>query len=127
MQIPMHHRCNAVETICYEAQARLSDPVCGCVSIIIGLQQRLQTSNLKYCLNHPNKSPNHSTLNLTICHNSNMNMFDSILYNHTNDHQTDFNPLIFDHLQFTEQFYKNEDDDDETDDPLVFVDQMFLI
>ncbi|KAK1434976.1 hypothetical protein QVD17_00731 [Tagetes erecta] len=41
MQLPMHHRHNAIETISYEAQARVSDPVCGCVSVIIDLQQQV--------------------------------------------------------------------------------------
>lgn len=52
MQLPMHSRHHAIETITYEAQARLSDPVCGCVSVIIALQQQVKTSNLKYCLDH---------------------------------------------------------------------------
>lgn len=43
MQLPVHHRQHAVETILYEAQARLTDPVYGCVSVIIGLQQQVQS------------------------------------------------------------------------------------
>ncbi|KAK9072739.1 hypothetical protein SSX86_009174 [Deinandra increscens subsp. villosa] len=47
MQLPLHLRRHAVETISYEAQARLSDPVCGCVSIIIALQQQVQSSKFQ--------------------------------------------------------------------------------
>ncbi|KAL8041104.1 hypothetical protein ABFX02_10G144700 [Erythranthe guttata] len=39
--IPANRRQDAVVTISYEAQARLSDPVYGCVSTIIALQQQV--------------------------------------------------------------------------------------
>ncbi|GAB2234392.1 hypothetical protein Droror1_Dr00003643 [Drosera rotundifolia] len=39
--IPVNRRHDAVVTISYEAQARLSDPVFGCVSIILALQQQV--------------------------------------------------------------------------------------
>lgn len=41
MNIPMNRRDEAVTTICYEAQARLSDPVYGCVPTILNLQQQV--------------------------------------------------------------------------------------
>lgn len=41
LHIPMNRRHDAVVTISYEAQARLSDPVYGCVSTIIALQQQV--------------------------------------------------------------------------------------
>ncbi|XP_058085268.1 LOB domain-containing protein 30-like [Magnolia sinica] len=40
-RIPPHKRLDAVVTICYEAQARLRDPVYGCVSHIFALQQQV--------------------------------------------------------------------------------------
>ncbi|CAA0837359.1 LOB domain-containing protein 20 [Striga hermonthica] len=40
-RIPMGRRHDAVVTISYEAHARLSDPVHGCVSTIMGLQQQV--------------------------------------------------------------------------------------
>ncbi|KAH6779494.1 ATPase [Perilla frutescens var. hirtella] len=40
LHIPPNRRHDAVVTISYEAQARLSDPVYGCVSTIIALQQQ---------------------------------------------------------------------------------------
>ncbi|KAK9289748.1 hypothetical protein L1049_007907 [Liquidambar formosana] len=41
LHIPMNRRQDAVVTISYEAQARLSDPVYGCVSTILALQQQV--------------------------------------------------------------------------------------
>ncbi|CAI8607398.1 unnamed protein product [Vicia faba] len=39
--VPVHKRFDVVITVCYEAQARLRDPVYGCVSHIITLQQQV--------------------------------------------------------------------------------------
>ncbi|KAJ0483744.1 putative transcription factor AS2-LOB family [Helianthus annuus] len=39
--LPVQRRHDAVITICYEAQARLRDPVLGCVSHIFALQQQV--------------------------------------------------------------------------------------
>ncbi|XP_077240283.1 lateral organ boundaries-domain 16 [Tasmannia lanceolata] len=39
--VPQHDRCEAVVTIAYEAQARIRDPVYGCVSHIFALQQQV--------------------------------------------------------------------------------------
>ena len=41
MAIPAACRGEAVATVCYEAQARISDPVHGCVSTIVALQQQV--------------------------------------------------------------------------------------
>ncbi|CAN0913409.1 LOB domain-containing protein 20 [Linum grandiflorum] len=41
LHIPVNRRNEAVVTISYEAQARLSDPVLGCVSTILTLQQQV--------------------------------------------------------------------------------------
>ncbi|CAA6658597.1 unnamed protein product [Spirodela intermedia] len=41
MAVPTARRGEAVATVCYEAQARLSDPVYGCVSTILALQQQV--------------------------------------------------------------------------------------
>ncbi|KAK9079252.1 hypothetical protein SSX86_000922 [Deinandra increscens subsp. villosa] len=50
VQLPVHHRQHAVKTILYEAQARLADPVYGCVSIIIGLQQQIETLKMELAM-----------------------------------------------------------------------------
>ncbi|KAK4415989.1 LOB domain-containing protein 18 [Sesamum alatum] len=41
LHIPAEKRLDAVVTICYEAQARLRDPVYGCVAHIFALQQQV--------------------------------------------------------------------------------------
>ncbi|KAF8006396.1 hypothetical protein BT93_K0639 [Corymbia citriodora subsp. variegata] len=41
LHVPVAERCEAVFTIAYEAQARLRDPVYGCVSHIFALQQQV--------------------------------------------------------------------------------------
>ncbi|KAL5727990.1 hypothetical protein ACHQM5_001122 [Ranunculus cassubicifolius] len=41
LKIPVHKRLDAVVTICYEALARLRDPVYGCVGHIFALQQQV--------------------------------------------------------------------------------------
>ncbi|KAK1408863.1 hypothetical protein QVD17_40972 [Tagetes erecta] len=45
LHIPVHKRLDAVVTICYEAQARVRDPVFGCVAHLFALQQ--QVTNLQ--------------------------------------------------------------------------------
>jgi hypothetical protein len=39
--LPVSDRCEAAVTISYEAQARLQDPIYGCVSHIFALQQQV--------------------------------------------------------------------------------------
>ncbi|XP_050386465.1 LOB domain-containing protein 18 [Argentina anserina] len=41
LHIPAHKRPDAVLTVCFEAQARLKDPVYGCVAHIFALQQQV--------------------------------------------------------------------------------------
>ncbi|XP_010276387.1 PREDICTED: LOB domain-containing protein 19-like [Nelumbo nucifera] len=41
LRIPVHKRLDAVVTICYEAFARIRDPVYGCVGHIFALQQQV--------------------------------------------------------------------------------------
>ncbi|XP_057981298.1 LOB domain-containing protein 19 [Malania oleifera] len=41
LRIPPHKRLDAVVTLCYEALARLRDPVYGCVAHIFALQQQV--------------------------------------------------------------------------------------
>lgn len=42
--VPVSDRCEAAVTISYEAQARLQDPIYGCVSHIFALQQQVCVS-----------------------------------------------------------------------------------
>ncbi|XP_019188384.1 PREDICTED: LOB domain-containing protein 18-like [Ipomoea nil] len=41
LQLPVHQRSDAIFSIAYEAQARMEDPIYGCVSYIIALQQQV--------------------------------------------------------------------------------------
>ncbi|KAK9283317.1 hypothetical protein L1049_011556 [Liquidambar formosana] len=45
LRLPVHNRSEAAITISYEAQARMSDPIYGCVAHIFALQQ--QVANLR--------------------------------------------------------------------------------
>jgi len=40
-RIPVHKRLDAVVTLCYEALARATDPVYGCVAHLFALQQQV--------------------------------------------------------------------------------------
>ncbi|KHM98881.1 LOB domain-containing protein 18 [Glycine soja] len=54
LNIPVYKRLDAVVTICYEAQARLRDPVYGCVAHIFALQQQVVSlqAELSYLQGH---------------------------------------------------------------------------
>ncbi|KAG0496879.1 hypothetical protein HPP92_001570 [Vanilla planifolia] len=54
LHIPAPKRLDAVVTICYEAQARLRDPVYGCVAHIVALQQQVVNlqAELSYLQSH---------------------------------------------------------------------------
>ena len=56
LHIPVPRRCDAVLTISYEAQARLSDPVYGCVATIFALQQQVPIS-FPFKIIHPHQLP----------------------------------------------------------------------
>lgn len=47
-RIPVHKRLDAVVTLCYEALARATDPVYGCVAHIFSLQQQVYLSSFIY-------------------------------------------------------------------------------
>lgn len=52
LHIPVHKRLDAVLTICFEAQARLRDPVYGCVAHIFALQHQVSMNTVNvYNLN----------------------------------------------------------------------------
>lgn len=51
LHIPVNRRQDAVVTISYEAQARLSDPVYGCVSTILALQQQVLVDSINKVTN----------------------------------------------------------------------------
>lgn len=43
-QLPSSLRPQAAETLCYEAESRIQDPVYGCAAIIFQLQQQLHNT-----------------------------------------------------------------------------------
>ena len=47
--IPAHKRLDAVVTLCYEALARVRDPVYGCVAHVFTLQQQVYFWVSFYC------------------------------------------------------------------------------
>lgn len=65
--LPMQSRGDAAITICYEAQARVRDPIYGCVAHIFALQQQVQPS-----FSQP--------FSLTNAHLSTQNKFTSTMY-----------------------------------------------
>ncbi|XP_030526050.2 LOW QUALITY PROTEIN: LOB domain-containing protein 20 [Rhodamnia argentea] len=52
LHIPVDRRQDAVVTVSHEAQARLADPVYGCVSTILALQQQVATLQAELSLVH---------------------------------------------------------------------------
>jgi hypothetical protein len=65
MHIPMPRRCDAVLTISYEAQARLSDPVYGCVATIFALQQQVSSPLLLLLPSSSSNQANPSRVHIT--------------------------------------------------------------
>ncbi|KAF5738913.1 LOB domain-containing protein 16 [Tripterygium wilfordii] len=68
LHVPVADRCEAVVTIAYEAQARIRDPVYGCVSHIFSLQQQVaclqaQLMQVKAQLCHQNMMGSRNTEN----------------------------------------------------------------
>jgi hypothetical protein len=62
LHIPTPRRCDAVLTISYEAQARLSDPVYGCVATIFALQQQVSPPSMNPRLGYATHSSARHTL-----------------------------------------------------------------
>ncbi|CAK9140648.1 unnamed protein product [Ilex paraguariensis] len=60
LHVPVADRCEAVVTIGYEAQARIRDPVYGCVAHIFALQQQVvkfhRIKNISFCVQKHKKT-----------------------------------------------------------------------
>ncbi|XP_022769854.1 LOB domain-containing protein 29-like [Durio zibethinus] len=67
--LPVSERCEAAVTISYEAQARLQDPIYGCVSHIFALQQ--QVVNLQAQLSSLKEQAAQSVLHASVTANPN--------------------------------------------------------
>ncbi|KAK1426137.1 hypothetical protein QVD17_14806 [Tagetes erecta] len=154
MHIPVNRRQHAVVTISYEAQARLSDPVYGCVSTVLALQQqvaalqtelamvqnqlisnRLLVANALQGSQQQLEPVHHLSLlqpaysNASSASNNNIlniNSFDSSLNNLADDHHSaTLSQQSFNPLQLCQPCHDDEDDDEEeSGDPLAFANQM---
>ncbi|XP_061354019.1 LOB domain-containing protein 29-like [Gastrolobium bilobum] len=71
--LPVSDRCEAAVTISYEAQARLQDPIYGCVAHIFALQQ--QVVNLQAQLAYLREQASQSCLNVSAAENPNEKYF----------------------------------------------------
>ncbi|CAJ1968941.1 unnamed protein product [Sphenostylis stenocarpa] len=72
--LPVSDRCEAAVTISYEAQARLQDPIYGCVSHIFALQQ--QVVNLQAQLANLKEQAAQSCLNASVNGNPSEKLFE---------------------------------------------------
>lgn len=54
LHVPVQERYEVVVTMAYEAEARLHDPVYGCVSHVFALQQQVKSINILVFFNHNN-------------------------------------------------------------------------
>ncbi|KAL9318641.1 hypothetical protein ACSQ67_015158 [Phaseolus vulgaris] len=72
--LPVSDRCEAAVTISYEAQARLQDPIYGCVSHIFALQQ--QVVNLQAQLAYLKEQAAQSCLNGSVNENPSEKLFE---------------------------------------------------
>jgi LOB domain-containing protein 18 len=52
-QVPLALCRDAASTVCYEAQARIADPVYGCVGTILALQHQVNVTTIPRMLAHP--------------------------------------------------------------------------
>ncbi|XVF80935.1 hypothetical protein PTKIN_Ptkin15bG0115500 [Pterospermum kingtungense] len=102
--LPVSDRCEAAVTISYEAQARLQDPIYGCVSHIFALQQ--QVVNLQAQLASLKEQAAQSFLRGSVTANPNDKYYASQLqdvqswfhpYNNSSMAVPDFNPDLSNH------------------------------
>ncbi|OMO78448.1 hypothetical protein CCACVL1_14376 [Corchorus capsularis] len=88
--LPVTDRCEAAVTISYEAQARLQDPIYGCVSHIFALQQ--QVVNLQAQLASLKEQAAQSILNGSVTSNPNDKYYGKLPNSHLQDVQSWFHP-----------------------------------
>ncbi|KAF5738914.1 hypothetical protein HS088_TW12G00110 [Tripterygium wilfordii] len=82
--LPVNDRCEAAVTISYEAQARVQDPIYGCVSHIFALQQ--QVVNLEAQLASLKQQAARTFVNGTGAINPNERFYGEHASSHTQDH-----------------------------------------
>ncbi|KAL9243014.1 hypothetical protein vseg_016956 [Gypsophila vaccaria] len=89
LHLPVHERCEAVVTLTYEAEARIRDPVYGCVAHIFALQQQVaylqaQLMQAKALLTNNNGNIGNQCYEASLLEHNNNNNYSSIqpLYHH---------------------------------------------
>ncbi|KAH6774737.1 LOB domain-containing protein 20 [Perilla frutescens var. hirtella] len=127
LHIPANRRHDAVVTISYEAQARLSDPVYGCVSTIIALQQQVASLQAELSMVQT-QLMNSRYVMANALHNSPQQHQQQICYSNTSSAS---NNLISMHsfspnFGETNSFEPMHEDEEESNDPaLAFANNIF--
>ncbi|KAL4200334.1 hypothetical protein AMTRI_Chr03g55900 [Amborella trichopoda] len=124
LHVPVSRRHEAVVTISYEAQARLSDPVYGCVSTILALQQQVASLQAELSLvqsqlinsrlamaNAPQHQQTHMAL-LQPAYSNNSSASNNLI--NIGSLQGSFEPLQVSHPT------QEEDDEEESQNPIAF-------
>ncbi|XP_051118874.1 LOB domain-containing protein 29-like [Andrographis paniculata] len=82
--LPVTDRCEAAVTISYEAQARLQDPIYGCVSHIFALQQQVVNLQAQLACLREQAIMNNGNVNLGAMQNPNPNPDPKIFCSNSN-------------------------------------------
>ncbi|XP_058085304.1 LOB domain-containing protein 20 [Magnolia sinica] len=142
LHIPANRRHDTVVTISYEAQARLSDPVYGCVSTILALQQ--QVMSLQTELSIVQTQLINSRFMVANALQSSQQQHIAVLqpaYSNNSSASTNLNNLSnfpsnfdiveavpssrsFDPLQLSRPSQEEDDDEEESQNPVVFVEEI---
>ncbi|KAF6174754.1 hypothetical protein GIB67_031278 [Kingdonia uniflora] len=142
LHIPTNHRHDAVVTISYEAQARLSDPVYGCVSTILALQQQVASLQAELSMVHAQLISSKLAV-ANALHNSQQQQQQQLAYSNSSASNNLVNlggyPLNFDltaettpssqsfkPLQLAMPLQDEDEDEDEEDsrNPIIFTNQV---
>ncbi|XP_002525698.2 LOB domain-containing protein 20 [Ricinus communis] len=145
LHIPVNRRHEAVVTISYEAQARLSDPVYGCVSTILALQQQVaslqaeltmvqtQLINSRFAManvlqNSQQQQQHIAMLQPAYSNNSSAstNLINMSSFTSNFDLVTDTAPssLSLDPIQLSRPSQEDEEDEEESQIPSIFADEI---
>ncbi|CAL1383215.1 unnamed protein product [Linum trigynum] len=88
--LPVTDRCEAAVTISYEAQARLQDPIYGCVSHIFALQQQVVNLQAQLASMREQASHHNFAYNMSSATSANPNNSD---HRHYGNHHSAHNPI----------------------------------
>ncbi|PIN08087.1 hypothetical protein CDL12_19346 [Handroanthus impetiginosus] len=148
LHIPANRRHDAVVTISYEAQARLSDPVYGCVSTIFALQQQVASLQAELSLvqtqlinsrlvmanalqNSPQQQQHINAAVLQPAYSNNSSASNNLISMHSFSHNfgseitapsNSFEPIP--HLS-GQALHDEDEEEEESHDPLAFANHIF--